>query len=99
MENPLVVDFGVVFHGLYCLLAGFLVFRSSFLPRILGAFMAIGGLAWLTHLSPHFAHQLSPYSVAAGFLGEGLLMLWLLITAVNASKWQALATASPSSAR
>ena len=52
--NPL------VFFGFYCLLIGYLIFRSTFLPRILGAGMAIGGLGWLTFLSLPLASHLSP---------------------------------------
>jgi Domain of unknown function (DUF4386) len=53
-------DISFVFFGFYCLLIGYLIFRSGFLPRILGAGMAIAGLGWLTFLSPPLAHDLSP---------------------------------------
>lgn len=86
--NPRGVDIAVVFHGLYCLLFGYLAFRSTFLPRILGALMALAGLAWLPFLSPPLTDYLSPYNVAAGFLGEGSLMLWLLAKGVNVERWQ-----------
>jgi len=38
----------LVFFGCYCLLTGYLVFRSIFLPRVLGVLMALGGVGWLT---------------------------------------------------
>ena len=49
--NPRGVDIALVFTGFYCLLIGYLIFRSTFLPRILGALMAFAGLGWLTYLS------------------------------------------------
>ncbi|HKE33854.1 MAG TPA: DUF4386 domain-containing protein [Candidatus Acidoferrum sp.] len=58
--NPLVL------FGCYCLLIGYLIFRSTFLPRILGVLMALGGLGWLTFLSPEVANYLSPYNLAPG---------------------------------
>jgi hypothetical protein len=73
----------VVFFGVYCLLIGYLIFRSAFLPRILGALMAIAGLGWLTFLSPPLANHLSPYNLVLGFLAELSLMLWLLVKGVK----------------
>jgi len=80
-------DISFVFFGFYCLLIGYLIFRSGFLPRILGAGMAIAGLGWLTFLSPALAHDLSPYILAAG-IGEVSLTLWLLGPGVNAARWE-----------
>ncbi|MFY9986856.1 MAG: DUF4386 domain-containing protein [Chthoniobacterales bacterium] len=82
------VNVALVFHGFYCLLIGYLIIRSTFLPRILGVLMAVAGLAWLTSLSPPLADYLHLYSQAVGFLGEGLPMLWLLVRGVDVSKWK-----------
>ena len=76
-------NIALFFHGLYCLLVGFLVFRSDFLPRILGTTMAVAGLAWLTDLSIPLTNHLAPYNMIAGFAGEGMLMLWLLLIGLN----------------
>jgi hypothetical protein len=92
--NPRGADIAVAIHGFYCLLIGYLIFRSRFLPRILGALMAVGGLGWLTNLSTPFAHYLSPDNLAAGFLGVGSVMLWLLVMGVNAQRWTAQASAA-----
>ncbi len=75
--NPL------VFFGVYCLLIGMLIIRSTLLPRFLGALMIFGGVGWLTFLSPSLAHALAPYNFAPGLLGEGVLTLWLLVRGVN----------------
>jgi hypothetical protein len=84
----------LVFFGFYCLLIGYLIFRSAFLPRILGALMAFAGLGWLTFLSPPFANHLSPYIFAPGILGEGSLTLWLLLIGVNEQRWKEQAGAA-----
>jgi hypothetical protein len=78
------VNIGLGFHGFYWILIGYLIFKSTFLPRILGALMAIAGLCWLTFLSPPLANYLSPYSLASALLVEGLVMLWLLVMGLAA---------------
>jgi hypothetical protein len=79
--NPL------VFFGCYCLVIGYLILRSTFLPRILGVLMAIGGLGWLTFITPALANSLAPYNMAPGIIGETALTLWLLTMGVNARRW------------
>jgi hypothetical protein len=83
----------LVFFGFYCLLIGYLIFRSTFLPRILGALMAFAGLGWLTFLSPPLANYLAPYNFIPGLLGEGVLTLWLLVMGVNGQRWKQQASA------
>ena len=68
----------LVFFGVYCLLIGYLIFKSDFLPRSLGALMAFAGVGWLTFLAPPLAETLYPYNLAPGIIGEGALTLWLL---------------------
>jgi hypothetical protein len=58
--QPKGVNIGLAFHGFYWILIGYLIFRSTFLPRILGALLAIAGLCWLTYLPPRLANYLSP---------------------------------------
>ncbi len=85
----------LVFFGFYCLMIGNLIFRSTFLPRILGALMAFGGLGWLTFLSPPLANYLSPYNLAPGILGEGALTVWLLAIGVDEQRWKEQAGLRP----
>ena len=93
------VNLAVVFHGIFCMLIGFLIYRSTFLPRILGALIAFGGLSWLTYLSPQLSDYLSPYNLACGLLGEASVFLWLLVMGVNVQRWQEQASAARASIR
>jgi Domain of unknown function (DUF4386) len=86
--NPRGVDIPVVLDGFYCLVVGYLIFKSTFLPRILGALIAFAGLGWLTHLSPPLAQHLSPYNLADGILGQESVMLWLLVMGINERRWK-----------
>ena len=78
----------LAFFGLYLLLIGYLIVRSTFMPWILGVLYALAGLGYLTLLSPPLAQALSPYNLAPAALGEPALMLWLLVVGVNAQRWQ-----------
>jgi hypothetical protein len=88
------VNIGLGFHGFYWILIGYLIYRSTFLPRILGALVAIAGLCWLTFLSPTLTHYLSRYNLASGLILEGLVMLWLLVMGVNVQRWTEQASAA-----
>jgi len=86
-----------VFFGIYCVLIGYLAFRSGFLPRILGVLMAIGGLSYLTDsfaifLLPALAARLPDIMVLGG-IAELSLTLWLMVMGVNAPKWKEKASA------
>jgi hypothetical protein len=81
------VNIAMVFHGVFCILIGYLIFRSTFLPRILGVLMAFAGLSWLTFLLASLANYLSPYNLACGLIGEASVFLWLLVMSVNAQRW------------
>lgn len=84
----------IIFFGLFDFVIGYLIFRSTFLPRILGMLMAVAGLGWLTFLSPPLASHLSPYIYVLGFIAEALLMLWLLLMGVNVQQWKEQASAA-----
>jgi Domain of unknown function (DUF4386) len=89
----------LVFFGVFQLLIGYLIFRSTFLPRILGALIALGGLGWLTFLSPPLATSLLTYLMVLGILAEVPLMLWLLVMGVNGERWNEQARAAGASIR
>jgi hypothetical protein len=81
-------NISLVVFALYDLLLGYLIFRSTFLPRILGVLLMVAGVGWLTFLWPPLATALSFYVMPFGALAEILLMLWLLVKGVNISRWQ-----------
>jgi len=93
--NAYAFNIDLVFFGLWCVLTGYLIFRSTFLPRILGVLLAISGLGWVTYLYPPLAYHLFlPYIAAASALGEIPLELWLLVKGVNVQRWKEQASAA-----
>jgi hypothetical protein len=86
-------NIGLVNFGVYCTLLGYLVFRSGFLPRLVGVLLAVGGLCWLTDslatiVAPPIAVALSSFTGAGAFVGEASLCLWLMAFGLNAARWE-----------
>jgi uncharacterized protein DUF4386 len=80
-------NIAIIFFALFDILIGYLIWRSTFLPRILGAPMVIAGLLWLIFLSPPLANHVLIYLEVPGFVAELVLMLWLLVMGVNSQRW------------
>ena len=86
-------NLALVFFGFYCLSIGYLVFRSAFLPPIVGVLMAMGGLCYLSNrfayfLAPRFAANLFPFIQLPSLIGEGSLTLSLIVIGVNVQRWK-----------
>ena len=97
--------FGVslIFFGCECIVAGYLIFRSGYLPRVLGVLMALAGTCYLINsfalfVAPAVASRLFPAILLPAFVGELSLCLWLLVKGVNVERWKARAGASPTPA-
>lgn len=85
----------LIFFGCECLVLGYLIFRSGYLPKLLGVLMQIAGLSYLTNsfallLNPTFAALIFPAILVPAFIGEASLCLWLIVKGVNVEKWHLL---------
>jgi hypothetical protein len=87
----------LVFFGFHCLVIGWLIFRSGFLPRILGVLLAVAGLCYLID---SFAYLVFPVValpfdiVIFSYIVELALCLWLIVMGVNDEKWKEQARAA-----
>jgi hypothetical protein len=86
-------DVQQVVYSFYLLAAGYLVFRSTFVPRVIGVLLAIGAVAYLIYsfasfLAPAFSAQLVPYIQLPSLIGEASLSLSLLAIGVNVRRWR-----------
>jgi hypothetical protein len=85
------------FWGLWLLPFGWLVVRSRFLPRWLGYWLLLDGIAWIVvgitwFLAPDYADALFRYFQPV-FLAELVAMIWLLI--MGAKELPLVAAATP----
>lgn len=81
---------GLVFFGVYCLLVGFVVFKSKLVPKFLGILYAISGIGYLINsftmlLSKEFENPVFAYVAIPIFIGELSFSLWLLIKGIDNS--------------
>lgn len=85
-------DYGTLvwgtFFGFHCLVLGYLVFKSGYFPRILGALMVFAALGYLTDsfgnfLSPSYEERFAWIAYVTSFVGEFPFFLWLLFKGVK----------------
>jgi hypothetical protein len=93
------LDIALVFFGFHCILIGYLLFRSTYFPRVLGLLMALGGVGYVanifaTVLPSVIAARVFPYVMLPAGVAELGLSLWLIIVGVNAAKWRKKAAAA-----
>jgi hypothetical protein len=85
-------DIAMVFFGFHVISIGYLIRKSTFLPRILGALLFVAGACYLASnfanfLALPFRASLTPFVALGGLIGEGSLTVWLLVKGVNAQRW------------
>jgi len=92
--------FGIalLLFGPFFLVSGYLIYRSTYFPRVIGILYQVAGLAYLTNgcvlvLAPRFASQIFAAIVIPAFLGEASFCLWLLAKGLDVEKWNAKANA------
>jgi hypothetical protein len=89
----------LLFFGCCCVLSGYLIQKSVYLPGILGVLLLIGGLGYVVFsfaqmLAPAFAERaLFPWLMLPGFIAELGLALWLVVKGVDLPKWEERARA------
>ena len=79
-----------VFYGAAWIILGYLIWRSGYLPRLLGILLAMAGLGFVIQnfaliLAPAYASQ---FLVLPMMVGAVLLTVWLLAKGVDLRKWQ-----------
>jgi hypothetical protein len=70
----------LLIFGIHLVLLGWLIFRSSYIPKILGILLAIDGIGWIvSSLRPYLFANAPLHYISITYYGELLFMLWLLI--------------------
>jgi Domain of unknown function (DUF4386) len=84
----LTFQMSVVMFALFEVVLGYLIARSTFLPRILGVLFLVAGLAWLTNFWPPLANTIRYFALPFAGLAEVAIAMWLLVKGVDTAKWR-----------
>ena len=84
-------DLALLFFGTNCLLTGWLICHSGFLPRLLAQGLGASGLVYLAGSTLRFLAPalVGPFAIAYAvpLVAESALCLWLLLRGVDVRKW------------
>jgi hypothetical protein len=70
----------LVIFGIHLVLLGILIYRSGYIPRIIGILLVINGLGWMIDRLRVYLFPDAPLGwIFITFFGEMVFMLWLLI--------------------
>ena len=89
--NNHTANMSLVFLGISTALQGYLMVKSTFLPRFLGVVTMVSGLGWLVYLFPPLASRFFYYLIVLAMLGLLLTSGWLLLRGVDEERWRAQA--------
>ena len=78
----------LIFFGFECLILGYLIYRSGYLPKVVGVLMFAAGTSYLINsfaliIAPALASRLFPAILLPALVGESSFALWLLFKGVD----------------
>ncbi|QEC68329.1 DUF4386 domain-containing protein [Panacibacter ginsenosidivorans] len=80
---------GLMFFGCTCLIMGYLIFKSGYLPKTIGVLMQIAGVCYLANIfAPESSDKIFPAILLPPFIAELSLCLWLIFKGVNIAVWE-----------
>src|SRR5688500_664189 len=95
--NALGTQIALIFFGVSTVMTGYLMYRATFLPRVLGVLALIGGAGWLAFVYPPLGSKLFVPVALFALFGSAVKIGWLLVRGVDEKKWYEMAAASSSS--
>jgi hypothetical protein len=86
--NNHTANMSLVFLGISTFFQGYLITKSTFLPRFLGIIAMVSGLSWLTYAYPALGSALFYYLIILAMVGLLLTNGWLLVRGVDEQRWR-----------
>lgn len=79
----------IAFFGFSTMLDGYLIFRSTYLPRWLGLLGMVAALGWLAFLYPPLGYSTFMYAALFGLVASAAKIFWLIVFGVDEEKFRA----------
>jgi hypothetical protein len=91
-SHDIAFNITLIFFGCGCVVEGYLIFKSGYLPRSIGVLMQVAGASYLVAcfaalFAPVLADLIIPAILLPPLIGESAYCLWLLVKGVNVAKW------------
>ena len=83
----------LAFFGPSTFLTGWLIMKSTFLPRWMGILSIVGGILWTSYYVPSLGSSLFLVSAIFALIGSLATIGWLIIYGVDEQKWREQAAA------
>ena len=72
-----------LFWGMWLFPLGYLVIKSGYFPRLLGALLLVAGFSWVAQFFADFLMPAAPYFASFLGIGELIFAAWLVVKGVN----------------
>ncbi len=91
-SHDIAFNIALIFFGCACVVSGYLIFRSTYLPKLVGILMQVAGVSYLIAcfaalFAPAISNLITPAILILPLIGESSFCLWLLVKGVNVVKW------------
>ena len=74
------MNLAYIIFGIYLVLVGILIYKASYIPKVLGVLMFLAGLAWIIiSLQPYFFAAYNLFWLMYFSAGELFFAIWLLV--------------------
>jgi hypothetical protein len=86
-------DITLIFFGFACIIAGYLYYKSKFVPKAIGLLLQLAGGCYVVAsfaalFAPRVSDAITPFILLPPFVGEAATCLWLLVKGVNVATWR-----------
>ncbi len=91
-SHDIAFNIALILFGITCIIYGCLIFRSRYLPKLIGVLMQIAGVCYLIAcfsalFAPSFSDLISPAILLPSLIGEASFCFWLLVKGVDIAEW------------